>query len=74
MTTRLVRALVAAAVAATFGCAPVAVADPSDLTPVCTGSQTPKNSGCRTACPEGADVHSDGSCAEPGTTLQPAVP
>jgi hypothetical protein len=47
--------------------APIAVADPSDLVPVCSGNETPSQDACRTGCPEGAPVESGGLCTEPGT-------
>jgi hypothetical protein len=52
---------------AVFANTPVAVADPSDLVPVCSGGQTPTEDACSTGCPGGAPVESHGLCAEPGT-------
>jgi hypothetical protein len=69
---RIARILVAAGAAAAFvfapiSAAPVVVADPSDLVPVCSGDEAPGLDACRTACPEGAPANSSGSCSEPGT-------
>ena len=52
--------------AVAFAAAPIAAADPADLVPVCSGNQTPEDNNCRTPCPEGAPINSEGACAEPG--------
>ena len=52
----------------TFAANAVAIADPSNLVPVCTGNQTPQTRNCRTACPEGAPINpTTTGCTEPGT-------
>lgn len=52
----------------TFAANAVAIADPSNLVPVCTGNQTPQTSNCRTACPEGAPINpTTTGCTEPGS-------
>jgi hypothetical protein len=54
--------------ALTLDTTPVATADPHDRVPVCTGDQTPQDSGCRTVCPESAPLDSTTTgCTEPGT-------
>jgi hypothetical protein len=67
LTSRFARALAIAGVAAAFASAPVAMADPADLVPVCSGDETPGQDACSTGCPEGAPLNSEGSCSEPGT-------
>ena len=56
-----------AAAAIAFASAPIAVADPADLVPVCSGGETPAQDNCRTPCPEGAPMSVDGTCGGPGT-------
>jgi hypothetical protein len=69
LTSRFARALAVAAAVAALASAPVAIADPSDLVPICSGNQTPENDNCSTGCDEGAPVDNayHGVCTEPGT-------
>ena len=65
---RLAIAVLLLTLGGTLAFAADATADPSNLVPVCTGSQTPQTSNCRTACPEGAAINpTTTGCTEPGT-------
>jgi hypothetical protein len=64
------RLIVAATAAVAFATAPVAVADPADLVPTCTGDENPQLDNCNAGCLQGAPITSYGNCGQPGTVVE----